>query len=208
MTIIAASAFLTGFCRADHIDRDKDRWKPMYINANPQQMVNTWQVPFKTRDRKDIKTISVVSTFGAKRLSYIKGHFHTALDMIPKKKQETSVYVYPMAHGVVCSIHLGPPHTTVVVKHKLPDGSTLFTSYKHLGDVYVQNGQQVTPYIKVGRLYTRKEAKALGGNYDHLHLEVRKSFDDYGVASWATMTREDLDRRFLDPLKFMKTNIN
>ena len=112
-----------------------------------------------------------------------------------------------MAEGAVCSIHLGDPHRTVVVKHKLSNGETLYTSYKHLQEIYVVNGQQVTPDTRVGRLYTATEASALGGNYHHLHLEIRKKFDDYGVASWATLTREDLDKRFHAPRQFMKENI-
>ncbi len=59
----------------------------------------------------------------------------------------------------------------------------------------------------LGRLYTSAEAKKQGGNYDHLHLEVRKQFDDYGVASWATMTREDINKRFYDPWLFMKQRV-
>ena len=108
-----------------------------------------------------------------------------------------------MAAGVVCSIHLGDPHKTVVVKHQLTNGEILYTSYKHFQKVYVTNGQQVTDETPLARLYTRGEAKVLGGNYDHLHLEIRKKFDDFGVASWATMTKTDLELRFHDPWNFM-----
>jgi murein DD-endopeptidase MepM/ murein hydrolase activator NlpD len=108
---------------------------------------------------------------------------------------------------VVCSVHLGAPHTTVVVRHKLKDGSTLFTSYKHLAEVYVDNGEGVDTNAILGRLFSRAEAKKLGGNYDHLHFEVRKKFDDYGVASWATMTKAELKERFYAPLKFLKKKL-
>ncbi|MCP5048746.1 MAG: peptidoglycan DD-metalloendopeptidase family protein [bacterium] len=203
-------SFLSIANYADHIANDRGRWKPLYRDLTPGETVKEWKVPFKTIDRKDVKTIGVVSTFAAKRLSYIRGHFHTGLDMVPKKRRERSafIYVYPIAPGVVCSIHLGAPHTTVVVKHKLPNGKTIFSSYKHLGERYVETGQQLTADSRIGRLYTRAEAKKLGGNYHHLHMEIRKSFDDYGVASWATMTREDLNLRFHDPLKFMKENVS
>jgi murein DD-endopeptidase MepM/ murein hydrolase activator NlpD len=198
---------LTG--SGDHIERDSGRWKPLYKNVIPRQTVKEWRVPFNTGDRKNIKTISVVSVFGAKRLSYVKGHFHTGLDMIPKKRQgtDTYTYVYAMAPGTVCSIHLGHPHKTVVVKHKLANGETVFTSYKHMQEIYLETGQHVTAETKVGRLYTRAEARRLGGNYHHLHLEIRKKFDDYGVASWATIKKNDLEARFHDPYLFMKQNI-
>lgn len=190
-----------------HIERDRLRWKPMYKDVTPGQSVNRWLVPFKTTDRKNIKTIAVVSVFGAKRLSYVRGHFHTGLDMIPRKRQGKHTYVYAMAAGTVCSIHLGHPHKTVVVKHKLPEGGTVFTSYKHLQETYLETGQKVSADTKIGRLYTRAEARRLGGNYHHLHLEIRKAFDDYGVASWATIKKSELNKRFYDPHRFMKENV-
>lgn len=192
---------------ADHILKDKERWKVYYREVSPLRAVNKWVLPFETVNRSDINTIRVVSVFGAKRFSYVRGHFHTGMDLVPRKKNGEYTYVYGMAPGIVCSIHLADPHQTVVVKHKLSSGEILFTSYKHLQDIYVQNGQQITPETKIGRLYTRQEALKLGGNYDHLHLEIRKKFDDYGVASWATLTKDDLNLRFMDPLKFLKRKI-
>lgn len=194
-------------CFAGRIETDKLRWKPFYLNVNPSREVTQWNVPFKTGDRTDLKTIRTISTFGAPRQSYVRGHFHTGVDLVPRKNRGQYVYVYPMAEGAICSIHLGDPHRTVVVRHKLSNGESLYTSYKHLQEIYVVNGQQVTPDTRVGRLYTAAEASALGGNYHHLHLEIRKKFDDYGVASWATLTREDLDKRFHDPRQFMKENM-
>lgn len=213
IAVIVVSLMLPLFsfpCFADLIEDDKDRWKEFYKDIAPRREAVQWLVPFKTADRKDVKTISVVSVFGAKRMSYVRGHFHTGVDLIPRRGRgvrEKFTDVYVMADGVVCSIHLGAPHTTVVIKHKLPNGKIIFSSYKHLGEIYLENGQYVTSSSRVGRLYTRAEAKKLGGNYDHLHLEIRNQFDDYGVASWATMTGEALNLRFRDPLKFMKVHI-
>jgi len=86
-----------------------------------------------------------------------------------------------MARGVVCSIHLG--------------------------EVYVKNGQEVDPDTRLARLHTREEAKKLGGFFDHLHLEVRKKFDDYGCASWLTMTRTEPDEYFTDPAAFITQHV-
>lgn len=194
-------------CFAGQIEKDRERWKTFYIDVVPAIEVTHWKVPFKTKDRNDLKTIQMISIFGAARQSYVKGHFHTGVDLIPRKNQGKWVYVYPMAEGTVCSIHLGDPHRTVVVKHKLPNGEFLYTSYKHLREIYLHNGQPVAPDTRVGRLYTAAEARTLGGNYHHLHLEIRKKFDDYGVASWATLTKEDLGKRFHDPWQFMKKNV-
>lgn len=193
--------------RPDVIQEDKNRWKKFYDTTLPAAVAHKWYAPFLTSDRTDLNTIRVISTFGAKRLSYVRGHIHTGADLVPRRRSGGKINVFPMAKGVVCSIHLGDPHRTIVIKHKLPDGSLIYTSYKHLQSILVENGQQVTHETLLGRLYTSGEAKKQGGNYDHLHLEIRKRFDDYGVASWATMTKTDLDRRFYDPWIFMKKRI-
>jgi len=192
---------------AEQIDEEAARFKDAFVEVEPTLAVDGWQLPFAVADRRSIKQLAVVSTFGAGRQSYLRGHRHTGLDLVPRPKPKGYVGVFPMANGAVCSIHLSDPHPTVVVKHRLADGSTLFTSYKHLGGIDVRNGQQVTPATQLGRLYTADEAKKLGGNYDHLHLEVRKNFDDFGVASWLTMNQRDLDRRFIDPLLFLKQQL-
>jgi hypothetical protein len=100
--------------------------------------------------------------------------------MEPKQKAVTA-YVYPMARGVVCSVHLG--------------------------EVYVKNGQEVDPDTRLARFYTREEARKMGGLFDHQHLEVRKEFDDYGCASWLTMTRTGLYEYFTDLAAFIGQHV-
>ena len=190
-----------------YIEKLRDDFKPAFKDVEPRHAVDKWRVPFETDDRTRISTIRLISHFGAGRRSYIKGHIHTGVDLIRRKGRPGDVHILPVARGVVCSIHLGAPHTTVVVRHKLKDGGTLFTSYKHLAEVYVDNGEGVDTDTVLGRLFSRAEARKLGGNYDHLHFEVRKKFDDYGVASWATMTRAELKERFYAPLKFLKKKL-
>jgi murein DD-endopeptidase MepM/ murein hydrolase activator NlpD len=112
-----------------------------------------------------------------------------------------------MGRGVVCSVHLGENQKTVVVRHQLADGSTMFTSYKHLKEAYVQQGQQVDQKTKLARLFTVQESKKYGGDYHHLHLEIRKAFDDYGCASWLTMNKQQLNLRFYNPLTFLKEKL-
>jgi len=186
------------------IEELRGDFKPAFKDVEPKQVVDEWLVPFETEDRKKISTIRLISHFGAGRRSYIKGHIHTGVDLIRRKGKPGNVYVLPIARGVVCSVHLGAPHTTVVVKHKLKSGGSLFTSYKHLAETYVNTGEGVDTQTRLGRLFSKTEAKELGGNYDHLHFEVRKKFDDYGVASWATMTKAELKERFHAPFKFLK----
>nr|WP_121272605.1 M23 family metallopeptidase [Pedobacter schmidteae] len=189
------------------IEKDKDRWKPYYTDAAPAAVADSWFLPFEAANRKDVKQMKVISIFGDHRNSYYKGHIHTAIDINPVKPKSKLITVYPMAKGIVCSIHLGENQRTVVVKHKLKDGQIMFTSYKHLKEVYVKNGQQVDQHTKIARLFTPAESKKYGGDYHHLHLEIRKSFDDYGCASWLTMNKQQLNLRFYNPLTFIKEQL-
>jgi murein DD-endopeptidase MepM/ murein hydrolase activator NlpD len=207
LALVAAAPLAAPVARADYIADFAPDFRPFFKDAEVATPVDRWRLPFDVPDRTSVKGYKLVSTYGSPRLSVVRGHVHTATDMAPAPKPNGPVYVYAMAPGVVVSIHLGAPHLTVVVKHKLADGSTLFTSYKHLHDATVQIGQTVDADTRVGRLFTRQETKALGGDYDHLHLEIRKSFDDYGVASWASMNRAEADKRFLDPAAFLAAHL-
>ncbi|MGY4384051.1 murein DD-endopeptidase MepM/ murein hydrolase activator NlpD [Pedobacter sp. UYP24] len=189
------------------IESDKARWKPYYIETNPTTTVTDWFLPFDAINRKDIKQIKIISIFGDHRDSYLKGHIHTAIDINPVNPKSKLIPVYAMANGIVCSVHLGENQKTVVVKHKLKDGSIMFSSYKHLKEVYVAQGMQVTPSTKLARLFTVQESKKYNGDYHHLHLEIRKAFDDYGCASWLTLTKEQLNARFYNPLSFLKEKL-
>jgi murein DD-endopeptidase MepM/ murein hydrolase activator NlpD len=189
------------------IESDKARWKPYYLDVTPNGTATNWFLPFDVANRKDLKQIKVISIFGDHRDSYLKSHIHTAIDINPLKPKYKLVPVYAMAKGIVCSVHLAENQKTVVVRHKLADGSTMFTSYKHLKEVYVQQGQQVDQKTKLARLFTVQESKKYGGDYHHLHLEIRKAFDDYGCASWLTMNKQQLNLRFYNPLTFLKEKL-
>ena len=189
------------------IESDKDRWKPYYIDTAPTTIAEKWFLPFEGGDRKNSKNLKIISIFGDHRDSYLKGHIHTAIDVNPAKPKDKLINVYTMANGVVCSIHLGENQKTVVVKHTLKNGTTMFTTYKHLKEVYVNNGQQVNENTKLARLFTKEESKKYGGDYHHLHLEIRKKFDDYGCASWLTMNKTQLNERYYNPQVFIATYV-
>lgn len=189
------------------IETDKARWRPYYFDGTPSKLADNWVLPFKSANRKNINSIKIICIFGDHRDSFLKGHIHTAIDINPSKPETKSIDVFAMANGIVCSIHLGENQRTVVVKHKLKVGETMFTTYKHLKEVYVKNGQQVTPDTKLARLFTKEESKKYGGDYHHLHLEIRKKFDDYGCASWLTFNNKQLNERFYNPQAFIKEHI-
>jgi murein DD-endopeptidase MepM/ murein hydrolase activator NlpD len=189
-----------------YIEKDCLRWQPLYMDVTPSKEVDSWKIPFGSADRNKLNSFKVISKFGDPRLTFLRNHIHPAIDIVPSKPEKFNT-VYPVANGVVCSIHLGHPYKTVVIKHLLHDKSIIYTSYKHLQEIYVKNGMQVDQNTKLGRLYTHAEAQALKGNYDHLHFEVRKSFEDYGCASWLTMTKDELNKYFYNPLDFLKSHL-
>ncbi|GAA3964407.1 hypothetical protein GCM10022246_16960 [Pedobacter ginsengiterrae] len=204
MNAISFIFFALLFFQNPTIETDKDRWKPYYIDANPSQVAENWLIPFEAENRKSINSIKIISIFGDHRDSFFKGHIHTAIDINPAKPKGKLINVYPMANGVICSIHLGENQRTIVVKHKLKNNQIVFTTYKHLKDVYVNTGQQVNTNTKIARLFTKEESKKYGGDYHHLHLEIRKKFDDYGCASWLTMNKIQLNERYYNPQTFIK----
>lgn len=211
MQIIAALFVLfdtaSVLANEDYIHQRYSDFESTYMPAEVTDPAEFWVLPFETTNRRDINTIRQISKFGAYRSSYIKGHIHTGSDIVPESKSTEYVWVYPIGTGVVCSIHLDHPHITVVIKHKDENGKTIYSSYKHLYGALVSLGESVNINTKLGRLYTPSEAKQLNGNYDHLHLEIRMHFDDLGVASWATMTMGDLNKRFIDPLEFFNKHL-
>lgn len=207
MRILYLLFYTLFFAQKPTIESDKNRWMPYYYDAAPASIAENWVLPFEAENRKNINSIKIISIFGDHRDSFLKGHIHTAIDINPAKPKTKLISVYPMANGVVCSIHLGENQKTVVVKHKQKNGQISFTSYKHLKEVYVSTGQQVNINTKLARLFTKAESKKYGGDYHHLHLEIRKKFDDYGCASWLTMNNVQLNERFYNPQVFIKQNV-
>ncbi|MBN2498017.1 MAG: peptidoglycan DD-metalloendopeptidase family protein [Deltaproteobacteria bacterium] len=204
--LLCFTAGLAG-AQSPSMEEEAQRFASRHQNVRPAACARTWRLPFATRDRQKLGTLRMVSRFGAKRTSYVKGHLHTGADLVPRGRLAAKVMVYPLAAGAVCSIHLAPPHTTVVIAHRLPSGDALYSSYKHLTEVSVETGQQVDHQTALGRLFTRREAREHGGPYAHLHLELRKRFDDWGAASWTTMSRDELEKRFIDPYAFLERRL-
>jgi murein DD-endopeptidase MepM/ murein hydrolase activator NlpD len=207
MKMLIILVFLLPWVANPTIDSDKNRWKPYYLDVSPLKAVDEWHLPFSVANRKDLKQIKIISIFGDHRDSYLSGHIHTAIDVNPVNLKDKLIAVLALANGVVCSVHLVENQRTVVVKHRLNDGKIMFTSYKHLKEVYVKQGQQVNHNTKLARLFTTAESQKYGGDYHHLHLEIRKSFDDYGCASWLTMNNQQLNQRFYNPLSFLKQKL-
>ena len=162
--------------------------------------------PFQDQRRRSLKSIKkrFESEFGAYRASFIKGHKHSGLDL----RGEQNETVYPIGKGWVCDIHLSFPHLTLVILHQGSDGKIFYSSYKHIEDILVRPGARVDETTPLARLFDARELKKSGFGVNHLHFEIRKSFEDGGKASWMSMTKEVLLHFFLDPYTFFKARLN
>ena len=164
----------------------------------------TVHTPFADKRRQSMASIKrrKRSGFGANRVSFIRGHKHSGLDLRGRYKEP----VFAICAGRVFDIHLGFPHRTVVVEHRNENGERFFSSYKHIEDILVKEGDLVTAQTRLGRLFDRKERKR--ARFDqHLHFEIRKTMDDGGEASWSSMSMKALLRVFKDPERFFKRSL-
>ncbi len=177
-----------------------------FVEVEPLDTVNQWLLPFAVKFRTDINQIKIRSPFGASRISHYRGHKHSGADIVPLN-MDTGIYIYPVARGIVCYKKIKDPFSSLIIKHKLSDGSFIFTSYIHLKNIYVENGDTVGTDTKVGKLFTHREVRRFRGPYDHLHFEIRKNFDDFGFGSAYCMNKSELDSFFYEPINFLNEKL-
>jgi murein DD-endopeptidase MepM/ murein hydrolase activator NlpD len=192
--------------QSDSIKKYSARMKRFYRYTDPSKIAVEWFIPFDVPDRKDMKSVKVISGFGTYRSGHLKGHRHSGIDVVPFVNKGL-VKVFPSSVGKVCLIRPAAPNKTVIIKHKLNDSTVIYSSYIHLKDIYVENGQEVDQNTEIGVLYTKPEALKFNGNYDHLHFEIKNRIDDYCSASWLCMSQNELDEYFINPSIFWKSKI-
>lgn len=206
-TFILTDTTLKVLPQSDSIKKYSDRMKKFYRFTKPSGIAEKWLLPFDIIDRSDIKLIRLVSNYGTYRSGHVKGHRHSGIDIVPVKNKG-SIRVFSSSVGTVCLVRPVAPNKTVIIKHKLSDSTVIYSSYIHLKDIYVENGQEVNQNTEIGVLYTRPEALSYYGNYDHLHFEIKCRIDDYSCASWLCMSKQELDEYFINPLNFLTSKIS
>lgn len=161
--------------------------------------------PFADGNRRSFAAFNkrVSSGFGDARRSYVKGHKHAGVDL----RTSYGDTVLAMCPGTVVDIHLTSPHRTVVVRHEGEDG-VWFSSYKHVEDVHVKVGDEVTEKTRIGRVFNQREQQDAPWRLNHLHLEIRHNLDDEGTASWMSMRLEELKRYAHDPQTFLRRRMH
>lgn len=163
------------------------------------------RTPFDEPDREQLQTLRarVGSGFGAHRSSYVRGHKHAGVDLDTTPGEA----VLAICPGEVVDVHLAFPHTTVVVAHRMADGSLRHSSYKHVTELQVRPGDRVHAQTRIGRVFDAAEQQRAPWRTNHLHLEIRTRIDDGGSASWTSMDLEQLGRYALDPEGFFEAHL-
>jgi murein DD-endopeptidase MepM/ murein hydrolase activator NlpD len=83
----------------------------------------------------------------------------------------------------------------------------VFSVYTHLRDIQVMPGDYVDENRVIGRLFNQEEKKKARFSTIHLHLEIRKKMDDMGLASFTSLSRDELDKYCLDPHLFFREHL-
>ena len=164
--------------------------------------VSRFYSPFIERDRSSFTAIArrTFSRFGVRRVSTVKGHCHSGIDLQGSMSQT----VYAVAPGRVAAVYWSFPNRSVAVIHRMPDGTPIYSAYVHIEDITVEPGNVVNENTPLGRIFNQKEMKRSGFATPHLHLEIRKSMKDEGQRSYTAMTVSALEEYCLDPFAFLQ----
>jgi hypothetical protein len=85
----------------------------------------------------------------------------------------------------------------VLVKHRRPDGSFVWSQYAHLGQILVQVGDQVGLGRQIGTI-----GKGDGDRYiAHLHFELRRR--DIPAEFWPGMDHDEVRQSYFDPERML-----
>lgn len=161
-----------------------------------------WNSPFSGNKDSNVKAFQrrIVGRFADFRTAGgDNGHKHAGIDLRGGFDEE----VYPINDGRVLAVSFKDLSGGVVIEHLVPDGSRLYSKYVHIQDISVRVGEQVTPHTRLGRLFGKASFKKSRYTHNHLHLEIRKDYEDKGTDSSYSETRKDLERHCLDPEKFL-----
>jgi murein DD-endopeptidase MepM/ murein hydrolase activator NlpD len=162
--------------------------------------------PFNDPNRQSFRSIErrVVGSYGDYRKSYKPGHLHAGIDL----EGAFNETIYAIGSGKVHMMFRSFPHQSVIIEHWMSGGDFLYSVYTHVEQIQVKVGDWVDENTPIARLFNQDELKRANfGTPNHLHLEIRKSIADEGRASYASMTRQELDKFCMDPMEFFKTRL-
>lgn len=159
--------------------------------------------PFMVKDRGSYGNFleRVQNGYGIVEKSYVSGHLHSGIDLRGAEEEK----IYSIGAGRVAAIWHEFPLTTIVIKHYLPDKKYVYSCYMHVEDIKVEVGEWVDAKTQLGRLFTEEERKSAQFRSSKLHIEIRRSIKDKGIASYSIMTSKELNKYCYDPVKFFRS---
>jgi len=145
----------------------------------------------------------------------VKLHYHTGTDIRKKNSSDPNDAagepVYAIAAGRVIGIYDPPPQRRIIVEHRLPDETKVWSVYVHIIDEKVIIGQIVDCETIIARLMNARELDQYGREYNHVHLEIMKTkparFDRfYQRETFTCYSEAEVDKYFYDPELFLKSH--
>lgn len=189
-------------------------WQPIFAQSND------WLLPVSTADRKTWRSIQLTSIgmFGLRRKprSAIPSHLHTGIDIERPNNNYQDEPIYPMFTGKVISLRDDGPFAQIIISHKMPTGSLVWTVYEHVAGIAVSLDDRVSPHVPIARFMNKTELDKFGWQFNHLHFEVLKHAPRllkptpgtpqrrYGTYSLKCYTETELDRYYYNPIEFVK----
>lgn len=172
--------------------------------------------PINAEDRTDIAFIELtpIGKFGEwrKDREYIKGHFHTGIDIKRPNDNYTDAEIYPIFEGKVISVSDDGSYDQIIIA--LDYDFKFWTVYEHVAGIKVEVKQHVNPEKPMASFMNKGELDKHGWQFDHLHFEIlrvpplgvdpdRKRPERFFISySLLCYSKNDLDRYFYDPIRF------
>ena len=164
--------------------------------------ISRFYSPFIEQDRSRFASIArrTFSRFGVPRVSSVKGHCHSGIDL----RGKMSEHVYAVAPGRVAAVYWSFPNRAVAIVHRMPDNTPIYSAYVHVQNISVEPGDVVNENTPLGRLFNQKEMQRSRLGTPHVHLEIRKNMKDEGQSSYTAMTMSALEEYCIDPFAFLQ----
>ncbi len=202
VTVLILVLMITG-CSQNQNENEVKNDKQSIAPNEEKKICREFYTPFLSdKERTKYNSISerLIDVYGAYRR---RGHKHAGIDL--KGVYEEKVYCIGV--GKVKGMLYSFPNNAVLIEHYLTDGTTIFSSYIHVVDETVSVGDWVDEKTQIGRLFNKDEQKKAGFDDTHLHIEIRKTIEDEGKASYSCKTIEELNKYFIDPQEFFKEQL-
>ena len=134
------------------------------------------------------------------------GFYHTGYDYnVGRGNEDLGLPFWPIAKGEV--VYSGFVNNglgnILIIRHRLPDGSEIYSRYAHLNDRYAKAGEVVGPGDLVGTIGRSGHHK-----YAHLHVDIcfSATYEMFMKDSpwyYPGGSKDAVERYFVDPLQFI-----